>query len=331
MLAPGNIPLRKERRIKQNCPFFGMRGLGQGVPAKQTPKARIASGCEGCYGSRAVARHCGMAVWTHPPPTGRISQAAATRPPIREAHDVYSNDLRRIATAAATLLLCASFTGCNNLNSQALNSEGVRLYQQGNYQQASVRFQEAIAEDPESANGYYNLAASLHKSGTMYNRPNDLQQAEVLYNQCLERDPNHAECYRGLAVLLSETNRQDESFRLLSAWIQQSPEQPEARIELARLYEETGHPEDAKATLVEALNIDPNNARALTALGRLRDTSGDYAQAMANYTRSLEINRFQPDVAARVATLNAATGSTVAPMTNTTQLGQNVWQPAVKY
>ncbi|WP_442484201.1 tetratricopeptide repeat protein [Aeoliella sp. SH292] len=248
-----------------------------------------------------------------------------------EAHDVYAPNSRTTAPAVAALLLLAA--GCNNLNSQALNSEGVRLYQQGNYQQASVRFQEAIAHDPASANGYYNLAASLHKSGTMYNRPNDLQQAEVLYNQCLERDPNHAECYRGLAVLLTETNRQEESFRLLSAWVQQSPDSPDARIELARLYEETGRPEDAKATLVQAITIDPNNARALTALGRLRDQSGDYVQAMANYQRSLELNRFQPDVVARVASLNAAGGPAVAPMStsnDTTRMGQNR-QPSVKY
>lgn len=254
--------------------------------------------------------------------------------PMCEALDVYATLQRRIAPAALSALLVAALSGCNNLNSQALNSEGVRLYQQGNFQQASVRFQEAIANDPASANGYYNLAASLHKSGAMYNRPSDLQQAEVLYNQCLERDPNHTECYRGLAVLLSETGRQEESFRLLSAWIQSSPTLPDARIELARLYEESGRPEDAKATLIEALNTDPSNARALTALGRLRDQSGDYAQAMANYTRSLEINRFQPDVAARVATLNAASGPSVAPITSgspSTRLGANNWQPSVRY
>lgn len=253
--------------------------------------------------------------------------------PMCEAHDVYAKRMRRIAHVALATTFVATLTGCNNLNSQALNSEGVRLYQQGNYQQASVRFQEAIANDPASPNGYYNLAAALHKAGSMYNRPSDLEQAERLYNQCLERDPNHVECYRGLAVLLSETNRQEEAFRLLSAWIQQSPELPDARIELARMYEETSRPEDAKATLVDALAIDPNNARALTALGRLRDQSGDHMQAMANYTRSLEINRFQPDVVARVATLNAAGGPSIAPMTDNsagTRLGAN-WQPSVRY
>ena len=83
----------------------------------------------------------------------------------------------QLATAALLLGLAAT-SGCSNIASQAANVEGVRLYQQGNYQQATDRFQQAIAQDPKSPEGYYNLAASLHKTGTLYNRPSDLQQAE---------------------------------------------------------------------------------------------------------------------------------------------------------
>jgi tetratricopeptide (TPR) repeat protein len=204
-------------------------------------------------------------------------------------------------------------TGCSNIQSQAANVEGVKLYQQGNYQQASDRFQQAIAQNPRSPEGYYNLAASLHKTGTLYNRPSDLQQAENLYNQCLERDPNHTECYRGLAVLLTETGRQQEAFNLMNHWAGNSPKSPEPKIELARLLEEANQPEQAKAQLVDALTIDPHNARALTALGRLRDQSGDHMQALANYQRSMNENRFQPEVAARIAQLQGAAAASGAP------------------
>ena len=208
----------------------------------------------------------------------------------------------------------AATSGCSNIQSQAANVEGVRLYQQGNYQQASDRFQQAIAQNPNSPEGYYNLAASLHKTGTLYNRPTDLQQAENLYNQCLERDPNHTECYRGLAVLLNETGRQQEAFKLLNHWSRQRSEvgRPENRTRAAA--GRIGQPEQAKAQLVDALTIDPHNARALTALGRLRDQSGDHMQALANYQRSLTDNRFQPEVAARVAQLQGVGTSTGALM-----------------
>lgn len=232
---------------------------------------------------------------------------------------------------AASLVLLAA-VGCNTVTSQAKNSEGVRLYQQGAYQQAAAEFQEAIAAKPESPDGYYNLAASLHKTGTLYSRPDDLRQSEVLYNQCLERDPNHTECYRGLAVLLTETDRRDAAFRLLNNWNMASPDNPDPKIELARLLEETGQQKDASAQLVAALTVDPNNARAFTALGRLRDQEGDYRQALADYQRSLELNRFQPEVTARVAALNAALGTaTPGPAVQAPSRIANQWRTTTRY
>ena len=240
-----------------------------------------------------------------------------------------------VQLAACALAVAAALAaGCNQMNSQALNSEGVRLYQQGNYQQAANEFQRAIASDPRSATSYYNLAAALHKSGKLAGRQDDLAQAERLYNQCLEYDPNHAECYRGLAVLLSETGRQDAAYRLLEGWAARSPQLADPRIELARLLEESNNLEQASSRLVEALSIDPHNSRALTALGRLREVSGDRAQALANYQRSLSVNRFQPEVAARVAALQAAgAGLPASPLItppNETRTADQ-WQSSVRY
>ena len=223
------------------------------------------------------------------------------------------------------------WTGCNQVTSQALNAEGVRLFQNGNYPQAAEQFQKAIASDPRSANGYYNLASSLHKSGKLYRQEADLKQAEQLYNQCLDNDPNHTECYRGLAVLLKETERQDASFRLLEGWAERSPHLADPRIELARMLEETSRTQEATTQLVEALSIDPNNSRALTALGQLRERNGNMAQAIANYQRSLSINRFQPEIEARVAALQAAGNApTTIPSPTETRTVRGS-QPSVRY
>ena len=218
------------------------------------------------------------------------------------------------------------------MTSHSLNAEGVRLYQNGNYQQAAAQFERAIASNPRSASAYYNLASSLHKNGKLYNRQQDLLQAEQLYNQCLDYDPNHTECYRGLAVLLTETNRQDAAHRLLEGWAGRSPQLADPRIELARLMEESKNLPNASAKLEEALAIDPHNSRALTALGRIREASGDTTQALADYQRSLAINRFQPAIAARVASLqavHAAGAPLVTPPGGTRTVQQGV--PSVRY
>lgn len=226
--------------------------------------------------------------------------------------------------------VCGMVTiGCSNMTSQSLNSEGVRLYQNGNYIQAAEQFQRAIASNPKQADGYYNLASALHKNGKLHNRQEDLLQAEQLYNQCLDYNPDHTECYRGLAVLLTETQRQDAAFRLLEGWAARNPQKADPQIELARVLEETNNLPQASSRLVQALAVEPRNSRALTALGRLREQSGDPQQALANYQRSLAINRFQPAVAMRVASLQAATAPTsqlVTPPAETRTVQQ--WAPA---
>ena len=180
------------------------------------------------------------------------------------------------------------------------------MFQQAYYQGALQRFGQAIAADPHNADGYYNMAATYQQMARQHGQPVDWQQAEAYYGQCLQRNPNHEDCHRGLAVLLSERGRQQDAFRLLEAWATRSPGSAAPRIELARLYDESSNPQMAKDRLVEAVQLEPNNARALAALGKVREQLGDVTQALANYERSLTVNQFQPQLAARVASIRSA-------------------------
>lgn len=224
-------------------------------------------------------------------------------------------------------LVALAATGCK-VAADGQNLQGARLYQSGNYDTAMQNFQKAVATDPTNADGYYNMACTMHRMGSAKNDQNTLNQAETLYNQCLDVDPNHADCYRALAVLLVETGRSDKAFNLLKNWALRSPQVADARVELARLYEEFGDPEAAKTYLTEAVGLDQYNARAWNALGRLREQTGEYSQALANYQRSYNLNRFQPEIQERMAALNR----TIATQGGTTQAGDtrtvNVGVPA---
>jgi tetratricopeptide (TPR) repeat protein len=205
-------------------------------------------------------------------------------------------------------ILC---TGCQ-FAAPAQNAEGVKMFQQAYYQGAIERFQQAIASDPHNSDGYYNIAATYHQMARQHGQPVDWQQAEAYYGQCLQRNPGHADCYRGLAVMLTEKGRQQDAFRLLESWAARNPGLAAPRIELARLYDEAGNFEVAKERLVEAVQLEPNNARALAALGKVREQLGDVSQAISNYERSLAVNQFQPQLAARVASIKS---SMTAPIT----------------
>lgn len=211
------------------------------------------------------------------------------------------------ASLGAIVLLtgCLLTAGCSGFSARGLNAEGVRQFEQARYQEAIGHFQQAIFNDPNNADAYYNLAAAHHRLATLHKNPSDYERAESYYNQCLDRNSDHAECYRGLAVLLAEQGRKDESLRLVRGWVDRRPDWAEPKIELARLLEENDQPELAKERLLEALVQEPNHARALAALGNLREAHGDRVQALADYQRSLWYNRFQPEVAARVAALQS--------------------------
>ena len=208
--------------------------------------------------------------------------------------------------ATVLLGLCVLATGCGSFAARGLNAGGVRKFEQARYQEAIQDFQQAIYNDPNNADGYYNLAAAYHRLASLEKRKSDYDQAESYYNQCLDRNGDHAECYRGLAVLLAEQGRTEEAFRLIEGWVDRRGDLAEPRIELARLLQETGRTDLAKERLVEAL-------RAIrTTPGRWRPwaISARRPASAPRHWPTISVrswhNRFQPEVAARVAALQAA-------------------------
>jgi Tfp pilus assembly protein PilF len=212
-----------------------------------------------------------------------------------------SLNLAKLACLLA--MVTALCSGCST-TADFHNMDGARLFQQGNYQVALQRFQQAVAASPQNPDAYYNLASTLHRVGVQSNNNQMLKQAEDIYNQCLDLNDNHVDCRRGLAVLLVETGREESAFKLMNNWVAQRPNLADARIELARLYEEFGDLENAKLNLNQAVLVDQRNSRAWAALGRIREQAGEQEQALANYQRSMSINPQQPAIGARIAALN---------------------------
>jgi Tfp pilus assembly protein PilF len=212
--------------------------------------------------------------------------------------------IRRLAKVVCLFTGILALTlGCSTTG-DLHNLDGARLFQQGNYQVALQRFQQAVASSPQNPDAYYNLASTLHRVGAQSNNSEMLKQAESIYNQCLDLNDNHVDCRRGLAVLLVETGREESAFKLMNNWVAQRPDLADARIELARLYEEFGDLESAKLNLNQAVLVDQRNSRAWAALGRIREQAGEQEQALANYQRSMSINPQQPAVGSRIASLN---------------------------
>lgn len=196
--------------------------------------------------------------------------------------------------------------GCGSFTAGGKNADGVQLYQQGQYQAAIEKFQEAANANPNDPDAAYNLGRVYHRLAAVNNDPASAARAEQFYRIAIDHDSNHVEAHRALAVFYVEQGQSNKAFDVLGEWAMQRSDAADPRIELARLHEEFGDKDAAKEQLLEALRIDHENPRTLAALGRLRDEAGDYAQAMENYRRSLELDRFQPELASRVTALQGA-------------------------
>ena len=215
-----------------------------------------------------------------------------------------------LVSLAAAFSLCVA--GCGSFTAGGKNSDGVQLYQQGQYQAAIEKFQEAANANPNDPDAAYNLGRVYHRLAAVENDPRAAAQAEQFYRIAIDHDSNHAEAHRALAVFYVEQGESNKAFNLLGEWAMRRPDVADPRIELARLHEEFQDTAAAKEQLLEALAIDHENPRTLAALGRLREANGEYAQALNNYRKSLEQDRFQPQLASRITALQGTV--TTAPL-----------------
>ena len=190
----------------------------------------------------------------------------------------------------------ASSAGCMSSQGYMMNHAGQTFYQRGNYAQAAMEFQRAVAADPYNADYAANLAASLKKQG-------NLQAAEQTWRQALQLNPSHQPSYHGLAQMLVETERPNEAATLLSMWGTSQPYSAEPQIEMAWLNRELGNASGAAQNLQQALQVSPNHPKALAALGQYYQDTGQLAQAVSSYQQSLRSDWHQPEIQSRLATL----------------------------
>ena len=192
--------------------------------------------------------------------------------------------------------------GCMSVG-QETNRKGVEYYNQGNIMTAKEFFLEALKHEPNAPNILYNAASCYHKL-------KQYKQADLHYRRCLTCDPMFAKAYHGLAGLLVEQDQEDKAFALLEEWVRQYPILAAARVELAWLHRSAGDLHRAHQLLDEAVELEPENTVALTDLADINYALGLKSSARTLYEKSLALNPDQPDVRARLGSLERAVAVT---------------------
>ena len=95
-----------------------------------------------------------------------------------------------ILAAAVGLSACASYTNTDRAKSQI--AFGTEVARKGLWREASFRFEQAVAKEPNNARAHNNLAVALEASG-------EYARALTEYKKALELDPNDSYIRRNYA------------------------------------------------------------------------------------------------------------------------------------
>jgi len=200
----------------------------------------------------------------------------------------------RLAWSIVGLALCVA--GCTSPKEERLqeySSDGLHLFQHGDYTTARQDFEAALVLKPNDAGLQYDAGACYDRQGA------DLQ-AEKYYNECLRLAPNHPECHFALASLLIRSGRRAEAERLAADWLKREPKLADAYALVGLLERQAGDLPQAQVHLQAALELEPQNPRALVEMAMIYEAMQREDRAVVLYERVLQKDPNQPEVKQRL-------------------------------
>lgn len=102
------------------------------------------------------------------------------------------------------------------LKEEALYNEGIALYEQGDFESAITRFNEAIALDSKNAKYYYNLGLSFVKIS-------NYEEAVRAFNNCLQYNPDDNEAYYNIGIANAEKGDYESAIKAYNKAISINP------------------------------------------------------------------------------------------------------------
>ena len=125
---------------------------------------------------------------------------------------------------------------------------------------------------------------------------------------------------RYFAPLANEYRKEgdlEQAIQLCRAYLPQQPGHMSGHIVFGQALFESGQYEEARGVFETALGLDPENLIALRHLGDIAKQNGDIGGARGWYQRVLDADPRNEEIAAQLATLDAATPAAAAPAAST--------------
>jgi len=153
-------------------------------------------------------------------------------------------------------------------NSSAHCTLGLKLVQEGRYEEALAEFQESLKAPPDLAQAHIGMGVAFFGLG----RPDE---AEKCFRDAIKAAPHSGQTYIDLGIALDKQGRSEESLHEFEEGVRIAPEEPYTHSNLATAYFKRGNIGEAIAQYRAALRLFPNHLDSLRALAWILATDRD--------------------------------------------------------
>jgi tetratricopeptide (TPR) repeat protein/mono/diheme cytochrome c family protein len=151
------------------------------------------------------------------------------------------------------------------------------------YADAEKEFRALLAACPEDAESRSGLGVALQGAGRR-------DEAAHEFSRALELDAGDFTALLNLGSLAAEAGRADAAAKLLEAALRVSPDSAEAHEKLASVYGQQGRLDEALAQLRSAAALAPSDAKVHSSLAQALDAMGQSEEAFAEQKRALQLD-----------------------------------------
>lgn len=213
------------------------------------------------------------------------------------------------------ILVLLSLFGCNspsNVNISAnksnensklaseLHARGLKLYDEGKYEEAIQAWEEELMLTPENANAAVNI-------GIAYSRLKKSEKAFEYYKKALEKDPKFFKAYYLLGVLHYQWSKYDQAREYFLEALKLNHMHADLHYQLGQTYRALGNCEESIKAFDRAVELKPDYRWVYYYLGRCEEVLGKAGLEK----RGVAIKRTDPykEAWAEIAQLEAETKS----------------------
>ena len=171
-------------------------------------------------------------------------------------------------------------------------STGALFFQRGYLDQAAVAFQQALGDDPTSAEAVYGI-------GSVYLNQNKNAAAREMFERCVKLQPAYPDtipdAWNNLGVIATRENRIDDAIYNFQQALNINPRHLLSLDNLGNAYRLEKRWDEARPVLQRALEVAPEDPEANYSLGMVFAQNNDTDQASEYLQRALKARPVYPE------------------------------------